>query len=64
MKTHRDEEELPSEFPFEPEASYEDLNLKKVEIPRRPSIVPSLNFEGLPEYITTSEDEGEEDEQD
>ena len=35
-----------------------------MEIPRKPSIVPSLNFEGLPEYVTTSEEEDDDEDPD
>lgn len=54
---------MPSEFPFDPEASYEDMEVKSAIYVPRPSNIPELNFEGLPVYETTDEDEPEEEEE-
>lgn len=59
----RKEDEMPSEFPFDPEASYEDMEVKSAIYVPRPSNIPELNFEGLPVYETTDEDEPEEEEE-
>ena len=53
-------DELPSEFPFDPDASYEDLPRAEITIPERPSIVPELGFEGIPAYETSSDEEEDE----
>ena len=57
------EDELPSEFPFDPDASYEDMEVCPAKEIPRPENIPELNFEGLPVYETTDEDEPEEEEQ-
>jgi hypothetical protein len=39
--------------------SYEGLNLTKVEVKPKPSYIPNLDFKGLPEYVSSDEDEPE-----
>eukprot|EP00347_Sterkiella_histriomuscorum_P009373 403341463 len=47
---------------FDSQGSYEDLGLQKVQIKRKPDVIPSLNFQGLPEYVS-SDDEDEKNQQ-
>lgn len=54
------EDEMPSDYPFDPDASYEDMPVKPCLMLPRPQNIPELNFEGLPVYETTDEDEADE----
>lgn len=42
---------------FESEASYIDLGLEKVQPKPKPDFVPGLNLFGLPEYVSSDEEE-------
>ncbi|CDW76942.1 UNKNOWN [Stylonychia lemnae] len=42
---------------FDSQASYSELGLSKVEPKPKPDYIPSLNFFGLPEYVSSDEDE-------
>ena len=46
-----------NEFSFASDASYELLVKGPALVRARPDNVPALTLEGLPEYVTTSEDE-------
>lgn len=48
-----------SDFSFHLDDSYEDLPRSEVKFPRKPSWIPSLCFEGLPEYETSSEEDND-----
>ena len=42
---------------FDSEASYDCLNPYKVEVKPVPDFIPRLNFHGLPEYVSSDEEE-------
>ncbi len=42
---------------FDSQASYSTMGLVKVEPKPKPDIIPSLAFEGLPEYVSSDEEE-------
>ena len=48
-----------SDISFHSDDSYEDLPRKEVKIPKKPSNIPELCFDGLPEYETSSEEDNE-----
>jgi chaperonin cofactor prefoldin len=55
--TDTKEEFTKSNIPFDPEESFDDLNLPKVEPMSKPPNVPPLNLGDLPEYETSSDEE-------
>jgi hypothetical protein len=55
-----DHQELPSEFPFDPEASYEDFEVAPKTDVTKPECIKSLDFEVLPDYETSSEEDDDE----
>ena len=42
---------------FDPDASYDNMEVPKVPISAKPDVVPGLILEGLPEYISSDEEE-------
>jgi len=56
------EDEIPSEFPFDPEASYEDMEVVPPTYVPWPEIVPELDLNGLPVYETSSDEDVDEEE--
>lgn len=57
---HEQEAIKKSEISFSSQDSYDPLPIKEVTIPPKPNIVPSLCFDNLPEYETSSEEDDQE----
>ena len=52
------------QFSFRSDASYEPLVLGPALKPRKPSVIPELEFNDLPVYVTTTEEDQDEDRED
>ena len=51
------EDDTPSSIPFDPNASYVDLDTPIAILPKKPKLIPGLDFADLPEYEVTSDEE-------
>ena len=58
VKEHIDEDE-PPEISFESDASFSPIEKGPMPQPIKPEWVPKLNFETIPDYVTSSDDEEE-----
>lgn len=54
------QEDPPTSFPFDPEASYDSIRPAPVVISARPENVPPLFLEVIPPYETSSEEDEDE----
>ena len=56
IKEHMTEDEPPPEFSFESQASYSPICKGPMLKPNKPKWVPLLNFETIPDYVTSSDE--------
>jgi hypothetical protein len=56
IKEHMDDDE-PPEISFDSQASYSPIHKSPMPRPKKPTEVPTLNFEAIPDYITSSSED-------
>ena len=59
-KIEAQEDEKPSDFPFDPDASYETFWVASPTHVDKPDMIPGLDFADLPAYETSSDEEDDE----
>ena len=59
-KIETPDEEWPSDFPFDPDASYDTFKVASPKNADKPDIIPGLDFKDLPAYETSSDEDDDE----
>lgn len=62
VKDHIDDDE-PPEISFESDASFSPIHKGPMPQPKRPKFVPQLKLNTIPDYITSSDEEGEQEQE-